>query len=81
VLPGNQSAHKADWNVVRQNTEWVDSNGSISQPFFLYQGLNIVHPLYDTSQEYIDRIDQAAIKVYLRALSEKVSRDTGSQSA
>jgi hypothetical protein len=63
VLPGNQSAHEADWNVVRENTAWVASNATSQQPFFLYQGLNIVHPDYDTSEVYINRIDQSKIKV------------------
>eukprot|EP00035_Acanthoeca_spectabilis_P008232 m.150745 g.150745 ORF g.150745 m.150745 type:complete len:568 (+) comp14270_c0_seq4:127-1830(+) len=63
VLPGNTSAHEGDWKIVHQNTEWIGSTAHSSQPFFLYQGLNIVHPEYDTSEEYLKRIDQSAIKI------------------
>ena len=51
------------WQVVRENTAWLASNGTEQQPFFMYQGLNIVHPDYDTSEEYISRIDQSKIEV------------------
>lgn len=49
--------------MVRENAAWLKTSGSAQQPFFVYQGLNIVHPDYDTSEEYIARIDQSKIVV------------------
>eukprot|EP00730_Choanoeca_flexa_P007832 TRINITY_DN12397_c4_g1_i1.p1 TRINITY_DN12397_c4_g1~~TRINITY_DN12397_c4_g1_i1.p1 ORF type:complete len:567 (+),score=133.77 TRINITY_DN12397_c4_g1_i1:2620-4320(+) len=65
VNPGNESAHQGDWNGVRKGTKWLEdySQGQQQQPFFAYQGFNIVHPPYATSQAYIDRIEQANIAI------------------
>ena len=63
VLPGNTSAHQADWNTVHSTTAWIRSHGAAAQPFFAYQGFDIVHPPYRTSQVYLDRIDIEAIQV------------------
>ena len=43
---------------------WLQYNGSLfeSQPFFYYTGVNIVHPTYNTTQQYLDRIDMTNIK-------------------
>jgi len=64
VMPGNESAHEGDWKIVRQNVEWIGglADNHSAFPFFLYQGLNIVHPDYDTSEVYINRIDRSKIK-------------------
>jgi len=67
VLPGNESAHEPDWKIVHANVAWLQdrvNNASAKEvPFFLYQGLNIVHPDYDTNQEYLDRIPQSKIVI------------------
>jgi hypothetical protein len=41
----HDTAFVSDWNIVDENVHWI-SNGSAakSQPFFLFEGLNIVHP-------------------------------------
>eukprot|EP00045_Choanoeca_perplexa_P018203 m.282010 g.282010 ORF g.282010 m.282010 type:complete len:561 (+) comp17744_c0_seq17:3-1685(+) len=62
VLPGNQSAHESDWKNVEKGTAWLREQGPNQEPFFAYQGFNIVHPKYDTSQVYLDRINQSAIE-------------------
>ena len=62
VLPGNKSAHEGDWKVLRNTTAWIrDHSGD--KPFFVYQGMNIVHPPYVTSEEYYDMIDPDKVDV------------------
>eukprot|EP00051_Salpingoeca_urceolata_P010974 m.134902 g.134902 ORF g.134902 m.134902 type:complete len:579 (+) comp16929_c0_seq8:21-1757(+) len=63
VLPGNESAHKQDWNNVKINTDWIRSQAKNSTPFFAYQGFNIVHPPYATSEEYWNRIPTDKIEI------------------
>lgn len=40
-----------------------DDNEDEYKPFFVYQGMNIVHPPYKTNQYYYDKIDPANIRV------------------
>ena len=64
VIPGNHSAHQGDWNVVEENVEWIASRSpDDDRPFFLYQGMNIVHPPYTTNKTYYDMIDAEKIEV------------------
>ena len=58
----HESAHAGDWRTVDSDVAWLGSNASESQPFFLFAGLNIVHPPYQTTQKYLDRIDRGAIR-------------------
>lgn len=55
VLPGNQSAHQGDWKALADGTKWIAEVGTKAQPFFAYQGFNIVHPDYNTSQVHSSR--------------------------
>ena len=50
VNPGNKSSHEADWKFLQNNVDYIRSKAAASQPFFVYQGFNIVHPPYATSQ-------------------------------
>jgi hypothetical protein len=50
-------AHAGDWDIIDKDAAWLITNGTSNQPFFLFAGLNIVHPPYITTQKYLDRID------------------------
>lgn len=73
------SAHGDDWKVVSQTVDWIkqyhrakkdataSSNSNSTQeddkPFFVYQGMNIVHPPYRTNEYYYNKIDPSKIEV------------------
>jgi arylsulfatase K len=61
VVPGNASAHQGDWDVVEETTAWITSKPS--EPFFAYQGMNIVHPPYATSAFWLSKIDSTKVQV------------------
>jgi arylsulfatase K len=69
VLPGNMSAHGADWRTLKETVQWIHdySNNQTRQnhhkPFFVYQGMDIVHPPYNTNEYYYDKIDPSKIRV------------------
>ena len=64
VTPGNRSAHQGDWNVVDENVEWIASRSpDDDRPFFLYQGMNIVHPPHLTNRTWYEAIDEDKIEV------------------
>ena len=54
-----------DWDAVHESIGWMQNQTSTSpsQPFFAYQGMNIVHPAYVTNQHYFDLIDPDKITV------------------
>jgi len=61
VNPGNESAHRGDWKVLEEQVAWLRDTESVdgasaSQPFFLHQGMNIVHPPYHTDEMHLNRI-------------------------
>eukprot|EP00966_Prymnesium_polylepis_P011522 265312-Prymnesium_polylepis.1 len=47
---GNGTVHDDDWSVVREGLEWLPQAAQGPQPFFLYQGMTIVHPPYRTNE-------------------------------
>lgn len=64
VLPGNTSAHVGDWATLRSTVKWIRANASVDpRPFFVYQGMNIVHPPYSTNQFWFDRVDIDKVRV------------------
>jgi hypothetical protein len=57
VLPlssGRNQTHDEDWRGAKKNTAWLrDPSGAgaaAAQPFYLYQGMSIVHPPYVITQ-------------------------------
>ena len=66
VIQGNRSAHQADWNILEQTIDWIRSrgdDGASGKPFFVYQGMNIVHPPYVTNEFWYNHIDPNKIEV------------------
>lgn len=61
VVPGNVSAHQGDWDTLKETTAWIASKPQ--EPFFAYQGMNIVHPPYATSANWLAQIDSAKVHV------------------
>ena len=64
VTSGNKSAHPKDWDQVSQGTDWlIQHHSDTSTPFFIYQGMNIVHPPYVTNEKYYNKIDPKRVSV------------------
>ena len=66
VGPGNKSMHEGDWETTRASAKWIrerDYSKPDLKPFFVYSGMNIVHPPYVTNEEYFDKIDVSKIDV------------------
>ena len=65
VNPGNQTAHEGDWKTLRPQTAWLRdgsaAGAAAAQPFFFYQGMNIVHPPYATDETHLKRIPESGI--------------------
>jgi len=60
----NGTAAQLDWDVVDANVGWIRSRPKESQtPFFLYQGMNIVHPPYVTNTTWLEAISEEAVDV------------------
>ena len=57
--------HNEDWNGVRLNTEWITSGDAAAtgKPWFVYQGMNIIHPPYATTKNWYDKINHSAVTV------------------
>jgi len=58
----NDSAHQGDWDTLKRTTNFIREYKK-EQPFFVYQGMNIVHPPYVTNQFYYDKINASKIVV------------------
>ena len=58
------SAHQSDWEALASTINWIKINASSdSRPFFVYQGMTIVHPPYTTNQFWFNKVNQTKIKV------------------
>jgi arylsulfatase A-like enzyme len=59
IHPGNRT-HEEDWGAAALNTAWIRDKtmygATHAQPFYVYQGMNIVHPPYKTTQNWYDKI-------------------------
>jgi len=61
---GNMSVHLDDWQVLRSTVEWIWANASKdARPFFVYQGMNIVHPPYRTNELWFGKVNQSKLRV------------------
>lgn len=66
------SAHLGDWVDLNATLDWIryyhaEQQEQLQQdqsykPFFVYQGMNIVHPPYHTNQYWYDKIDPSKIQ-------------------
>jgi len=55
--------HK-DWDTLESTVEWIRKDAMRDmRPFFVYQGMNIVHPAYVTNTYWFNKIDQSKIRV------------------
>eukprot|EP00051_Salpingoeca_urceolata_P017921 m.248506 g.248506 ORF g.248506 m.248506 type:complete len:593 (-) comp19078_c1_seq3:209-1987(-) len=63
VLPGNKTAHQKDWTIAHENHQWLLERDNQSNPFFLFQGFDIVHPPYVTSEHYYHQVNPEKIDV------------------
>ena len=48
---------------ITENEKRDNNKDDENKPFFVYQGMNIVHPPYRTNEYYYDKIDPAKIRV------------------
>eukprot|EP00050_Salpingoeca_kvevrii_P013915 m.31660 g.31660 ORF g.31660 m.31660 type:complete len:579 (-) comp5385_c0_seq1:1640-3376(-) len=63
--PTSGTGHEGDWLTLDVGLEWIRGQyeNHSDQPFFLYQGMNIVHPPYVTNQYWYNKIDPNKIDV------------------
>ena len=63
VLPGDKrDVHAKDWQLIRRGVAWLkEARKSPDQPFLLYVGLGIPHPVFRTSEYYYDKIPEVAV--------------------
>jgi len=51
-------SNPGDWRNLNQSLAWIRDQGKKSnarnQPFFAYQGMNIVHPPVTAAKQYYD---------------------------
>ncbi|CAJ1409210.1 unnamed protein product [Effrenium voratum] len=62
IRPGNATAHEKDWKVLRKTARWIMER-SRDKPFFVYQGMSIVHPPYRTNEFWFNKVDQSRVRV------------------
>jgi len=49
---------------VNKTTIWIKEHAAVdSRPFFVYQGMVIVHPPYKTSKYWYDKVNQSKIRI------------------
>lgn len=65
VFADRKTAHFGDWKTLNETVQWLKDNHAQNndKPFFVYQGMNIVHPPYTTTQQWYDKIDPTKITV------------------
>ena len=59
------SQHSGDWATGKTARKWLHGAAASMSgaPFFLYQGMDIVHPPYRTSKFWLDTIDETKVEV------------------
>eukprot|EP00750_Incisomonas_marina_P011377 INCI16370.5.p1 GENE.INCI16370.5~~INCI16370.5.p1 ORF type:complete len:555 (+),score=64.45 INCI16370.5:814-2478(+) len=61
---GEGSAHGGDWQALKTGTAFIAKAAQDpTTPFFIYQGMNIVHPPYATNEYWYNKIDPEKITV------------------
>mgnify|MGYP000598243149 CR=1 FL=1 len=61
---GEGSAHVGDWSTLATATKFIaEAAEDPDVPFFIYQGMNIVHPPYATNEYWYNQIDPAKVTV------------------
>jgi len=56
-------SNAGDWKTLRSTIAWIETAATSQQPFFVYQGMNIVHPAYVTNSYWYDQIDPDLVDV------------------
>lgn len=55
-----------DWRALNETIDWIKDHvkrKDSAEPFFVYQGMNIVHPPYYTNEFWLSKIDDTKIDV------------------
>lgn len=67
ILEAGQEAHAGDWAAVNRAKAFLReaareaANGD--RPFFLYVGLNLPHPAFTISREWLEKVDRDAVTI------------------
>eukprot|EP00656_Telonema_subtile_P028988 TRINITY_DN3180_c0_g1_i4.p1 TRINITY_DN3180_c0_g1~~TRINITY_DN3180_c0_g1_i4.p1 ORF type:complete len:421 (+),score=103.57 TRINITY_DN3180_c0_g1_i4:336-1598(+) len=63
--PKNGSAHSGDWSTADSTTAWMRQvvKDEPTRPFFVFQGMVIVHPPYATNDYWNNKIDRSKVEV------------------
>ncbi len=70
-FPNKGGYYHGDWDAVNKTTAWIRARGreqalALEQrksvkPFFVYQGMNIVHPAYVTTSYWYNKVNHSAV--------------------
>ena len=61
---GAGTVYTGDWAAVEEGVAWIKNTTTpTAAPFFVYQGMLIVHPPYATNAYWYDRIDPSRVDV------------------
>ena len=63
ITSDHEKERHPDWTTVKQTTQWIRDYDDKETPFFVYQGMNIVHPPYVTNEYWSEKIDRTRIEV------------------
>ncbi len=55
--------HQVDWENLQKSKEFLQAHTQSDTPFFLYLGLNVPHPEFETSRYYYDKVNLAEIEI------------------
>ena len=59
------TAHGGDWNTAAKTVQWIKDQAAApgNEPWFAFQGMDIVHPPYATSSYWYNKIDVSKIEL------------------
>ena len=63
ILPEGSQPHQNDWARVEEARRFLGQAGKAGDPFFLYVGLNLPHPAFETTRKWLDLVDRNTITV------------------
>lgn len=55
--------HANDWKIADRAVNWLRKNAKSEKPFWLYVGLGLPHPPFQTSRYYLRLIDESGVTV------------------
>jgi arylsulfatase K len=63
VFSDTKNAHGHDWEQIEKAKEFMRQNKEADQPFFLYVGATSPHPPFNTSEYWLEKIDEDNVEI------------------